>query len=74
MRKAPKGSPLHALDERINRIIALDRSKVEHPFRIIKRQFGNVKNLYRGLAKNRAQIFTLFALDNLFLVRKRLMA
>jgi len=74
MRKAPKGSPLHALDERINRIIALDRAKVEHPFRIIKRQFGHVKNRYRGLAKNRAQIFTLFALDNLFLVRKRLMA
>ena len=41
---------------------------------MIKRQFGHVKTRYRGLAKNRAQLFTLFALDNLFLVRRRLMA
>ena len=37
-------------------------------------QFGHVKTRYRGLAKNRAQLFTLFALGNLFLVRRRLMA
>jgi IS5 family transposase len=74
MRKAPKGSPLHPVDERINRIIAMVRAKVEHPFRVIKRQFGHVKTRYRGLAKNRAQLFTLFALSNLFLVRRRLMA
>jgi IS5 family transposase len=74
MRKAPKGAPLHPLDERINRIIAIVRAKVEHPFRVIKRQFGHVKTRYRGLAKNRAQLFTLFALGNLFLVRRRLMA
>ena len=65
---------LHArLDERANRIIAMVRAKVEHPFRVIKRQFGHVKTRYRGLAKNRAQLFTLFALGNLFLVRGRLM-
>ena len=74
MRKAPKGSPLHPLDERINRIIAMVRAKVEHPFRVVKRQFGHVKTRYRGLAKNRAQLFTLFALGNLFLVRRKLMA
>jgi transposase, IS5 family len=74
MRKAPKGSDLHPIDARINRIIAMVRAKVEHPFRIIKRQFGHVKTRYRGLAKNRAQLFTLFALGNLFLVRRRLMA
>ena len=74
MRKAPKGSPLHPLDAQINRIIAMVRAKVEHPFRVIKRQFGHVKTRYRGLAKTRAQLFTLFALGNLFLVRKRLMA
>jgi IS5 family transposase len=49
------------------------RAKVEHPFRIIKRQFGHVKTRYRGLAKNRAHLLTLFALGNLFLVRRRLM-
>jgi transposase, IS5 family len=73
MRKAPKGGALHPLDERANRIIAMVRARVEHPFRVIKRQFGHVKTRYRGLAKNRAQIFTLFALGNLFLVRRRLM-
>ena len=74
MRKAPKGNPLHPFDERANRIIAMVRARVEHPFRVIKRQFGHVKTRYRGLAKNRAQLFTLFALGNLFLVRRRLMA
>ncbi|TCP19540.1 DDE family transposase [Rhodovulum adriaticum] len=74
MRKAPKRGKLHPEDERINRILATVRAKVEHPFRVIKRQFGCVKTRYRGLAKNRVQLFTLFALGNLFLVRRRLMA
>ncbi len=74
MRKAPKGSDLHPIDARINRIIAMVRARVEHPFRVVKRQFGYTKTRYRGLAKNRAQLFTLFALGNLFLVRRRLMA
>lgn len=65
MRKAPKGSPLHPIDAQINRIIAMVRARVEHPFRVIKRQFGHVKTRYRSLAKNRAQLFTLFALANL---------
>ncbi len=74
MPKAPKGADLHPIDARINRIIAMVRAKVEHPFRVIKRRFGYVKTRYRGLAKNRAQLFTLFALGDLFLVRRRLMA
>jgi IS5 family transposase len=74
MRKAAKGGKLHPIDEDINRIIAKVRARVEHPFRVIKRQFGYIKTRYRGLAKNRAQLFTLFALGNLFLVRRKLMA
>ena len=74
MRKASKGGKLDPLDDRINRVIAMVRAKVEHPFRVIKRQFGHVKTRYRGLARNRAQLFTLFALGNLFLVRRRLLA
>jgi IS5 family transposase len=74
MRKAPKGDKLHPEDEKINRIIAMVRARVEHPFRILKRQFGYVTTRYRGLSKNRAQLFTLFALGNLFLVRRRLLA
>jgi hypothetical protein len=73
-RKAPKGGALHPVDEEINRIIAMVRARVEHPFRVLKRQFGYLKTRYRGLAKNRAQIFTLFALGNLFLVRRKLLA
>ena len=74
MRKAPKGGALHPVDEDINRIIAMVRARVEHPFRVLKRQFGYLKTRYRGLTKNRAQLFTLFALGNLFLVRRRLLA
>jgi IS5 family transposase len=74
MRKAPKGGALHPVDAQINRIIAKVRARVEHPFRVVKRQFGYVKTRYQGLAKNRAQLFTLFALGNLFLVRRRLLA
>jgi transposase, IS5 family len=48
------------------------RAKVEHPFRVIKRQFGYTKVRYRGLAKNTAQIVTLFALSNLWMVRRKL--
>jgi IS5 family transposase len=74
MRKAPKGARLDPIEEDINRLIAKVRARVEHPFRVIKRQFGYLKTRYRGLAKNRAQLFTLFALGNLFLVRRRLQA
>ncbi|WP_147463937.1 transposase, partial [Pseudomonas syringae group genomosp. 3] len=49
------------------------RAKVEHPFRVIKRQFGYTKVRFRGLAKNNAQQTTMFALSNLWMVRKRLL-
>lgn len=50
------------------------RAKVEHPFRVVKRQFGLVKVRFRRLAKNTAHVVTLFALSNLWMVRKELMA
>ncbi len=50
------------------------RAKVEHPFRVSKRQFGFVKVRYRGLKKNTAQLHTLFALSNLWMVRGKLMS
>jgi IS5 family transposase len=49
------------------------RAKVEHPFRVIKRQFGYIKVRYRGLAKNAAQVLTLFALSNLWMSRRQLL-
>ncbi|MEJ7808767.1 MAG: hypothetical protein WKG03_22955, partial [Telluria sp.] len=42
-------------------------------FRVIKRQFGHVKVRYKGLAKNTAQLHTLFALSNLWMARRRLL-
>ena len=48
-------------------------AKVEHPFRVIKRQFDLMKVRFRGLAKNTAQLITLFALSNLWMVRKLLL-
>jgi IS5 family transposase len=50
------------------------RAKVEHPFRVIKRQFGLTKLRFKGLAKNTAHVVTLFALSNLWMARKKPMA
>ncbi|MET3514993.1 IS5 family transposase [Pseudacidovorax sp. 1753] len=50
------------------------RAKVEHPFRVIKRQFGHLKVRYRGPAKNTAQLKVLFALSNLWMVRRAVVA
>ena len=49
------------------------RAKVEHPCRVIKRQFGYLKVRCRGLAKNTAQMFTLYALSHLWMARRRLL-
>ena len=68
-----KSTKLGALTDEIERLKASIRAKVEHPFRVIKRQFGFTKVRYRGLKKNTAQITTLFALANLWAVRRELM-
>ena len=62
----------HALVNELERVKARIRAKVEHPFRVIKRQFGFAKVRYRGLEKNTAQLMTLFALSNLWMARHRL--
>ena len=49
------------------------RARVEHPFRVIKRQFGYAKVRFRGLAKNTTQVLMLFALSNLWMARKQLL-
>jgi transposase, IS5 family len=63
-----------AIKGRIEKIKASVRAKVEHPFRVIKRQFGHVKVRYRGLAKNTSQLLVMFALSDLWMVRKALIA
>lgn len=68
-----KNDEADALLDKAEKLKAGIRAKVEHPFRVIKRQFGFVKVRYRGLKKNTAQLFTLFALSNLWMVRDKLM-
>ncbi len=58
---------------KIEKAKAQVRAKVEHPFRVVKRQFGFVKTRFRGLAKNTAQLVTLFALSNLWMARRHLL-
>jgi len=72
-RALDKDSPMGAALDQLEHIKARIRAKVEHPFRVIKRQFGHVKVRYRGLAKNTAQLHTLFALSNLWMARRRLL-
>ncbi|BBJ96869.1 IS5 family transposase (plasmid) [Xanthomonas campestris pv. campestris] len=62
-----------AREQRWEHFKASVRAKVEHPFRVIKRQFGYTKVRYRGLAKNTGQVLTLFALSNLWMKRKQLL-
>jgi transposase, IS5 family len=68
-----KKTPMSAILDRLMQAKARVRAKVEHPFSIIKRQFGFVKIKYCGLAKNTANLRTLFALSNLWMARRRLL-
>lgn len=67
------GASLRECVQRIEHLKSSIRSKVEHPFQVIKCQFGYTKVRYRGLAKNTARVKTLFALSNLWMARRTLM-
>lgn len=71
---AEKTGKLGRIVDKIEHLKASVRYKVEHAFRVIKRQFGHTKVRYRGLAKNTAQLPILFALSNLWMARQQLMA
>ena len=58
----------------VEQIKASIRAKVEHPFRVIKQQFGYAKVRYRGLTKNTARLTMLFALSNLWMARLQLLS
>ena len=72
-RRQQKHTPWGQLIEQAEKLKASIRAKVEHPFRVIKRQFGYIKVRYRGLKKNTAQLITLFALSNISMARRVLM-
>ena len=72
-KKLDKRSALYKAKRKIEKAKAQVRAKVEHPFRVIKRQFGYTKVRFRGLVKNTAQLVSLFALSNLWMARQHLL-
>lgn len=70
IKKLPEGSTYRKALEAVERAKASARALVEHPFHVIKNLFRHRKVRYRGLAKNTAQLYTLFALANLMLARR----
>ena len=72
-RALDKQTPWGKLLDQAEQLKASVRAKVEHPFRVIKCQFGFTKVRYKGLTKNTAQLVTLFALSNLWMARRQLM-
>jgi transposase, IS5 family len=65
---------LRDLAEPVERALSQVRAWVEHPFHVVKDRFRHRKVRYRGLAKNAAQLHTLFALANLVIVKKARLA
>lgn len=72
--KGSLGAALSGSQKKRNRKNSAIRARVEHLFRIVKRQFGYTKVRYRGLAKNAAQVTMLVGLANLYSLRGRLAA
>jgi IS5 family transposase len=72
--KALAEGAVKTLTLEIEKIKAQVRARGEHPFHVIKNLFGHRKVRYRGLAKNLAQLQTLFALANLVLAKRALLA
>jgi IS5 family transposase len=56
----------------INRARSRIRARGEHTFRVVKQLWGFAKVRYRGLAKNLARAYTMFALADLYLMRRQL--
>ncbi len=72
-RKTLPATELGAVLDKLEQVKASSRAKVEHPFHIIKNLFRHRKTRYRGMAKNTAQLYALFSLANLFIVKRRLL-
>jgi IS5 family transposase len=72
-RAAAPHRPLTARWRAINRARSRTRARGEHSFHVVKRLWGFAKVRYRGIAKNLARAFSLFALANLYLVRRQLL-
>ncbi len=73
-RRAVKHTPWGVLLDQAEKLKASVRAIVEHPFRVVKCQFGLRKVKYRGLAKNTAHLKRAFALSNLWMARHKILA
>lgn len=69
-RKTLSKTAVDELLEKIEHTKASIRAKVEHPFHVVKNLFRHRKARYKGLAKNTAQLFSLFGFANLVLARR----
>ncbi|MGI9281036.1 MAG: IS5 family transposase [Endozoicomonas sp.] len=72
--KEKRNPPLSNSQKKRHRKLSGWRAKVEHPFQVIKCQWGFRKVRYRGVKKNTCQLFMLFGLYNLFRVKRKLLA
>jgi IS5 family transposase len=72
--KAMPEGRVKELTRQLETLKAQVRARVEHPFHVIKNLFRHRKVRYRGLAKNLAQLYSLFALANLIIVRRSLVS
>jgi len=72
--RGTKNRKLTEEEKETNRLLSKTRSRGEHIFLIAKRIFGFSKVRYKGLAKNTNFVFVLFALSNLYMVRRELLA
>lgn len=72
-RRGKRAHDITAAQRLINRSRSRIRARVEHPFNVVKRLWGFTKVRYRGIAKNLAKAYTMFALANLYLLRRRLL-
>jgi IS5 family transposase len=72
--RGTRSKPLTKAQRLRNRRLSRVRATVEHPFLVVKRLWGHAKVRYGGIKKNLAQMYTLFALANVFRVRRLLMS
>jgi len=72
-RRALPNTPDGRLDDLVETAKAHIRAKGEHPFRVIKQQFGFQKTRLRGMLKNHCKVNVLAALSNPFIARRRLL-
>jgi IS5 family transposase len=73
-RRVQPGSAGAEIAKAVNRSKSRVRSRVEHVFAVVKRQWGFSKVRYRGLAKNATRAFVALGLANLYMARRYLQA